>query len=747
MEDERRPRLTRRRLVGAGVGTAAVGIGAGALLTDDGRPDTTTVGSATGERLARQFAPTLHFGAAERWLPTDPRRYAADRDGRTVVDGFDALSGYAADADAADGPPAPTVFWRVRRYEGTGLLAVQYWLYSAFDQFSVNFHWHDWELLQVFVDADTETPVLFAASAHSRRVPNNEYLDPAATTPSVVSEVGSHSSALAVVGRADTFQRLPAAAADVTNDLVGGLAFPFAYGLPRDEGTRLPYVVPELDGVPLFDHPELPDVERRHFVPPALTVREGEPPGELPAREPGLRLDPSERATGESVGYTLEPIAAVEIDAYEGPRLGFEFPVPGFAEDAVASHVTSVGTPQEQPRFDDPIADVTDTTHRRALADRYDVGDPGPLATAGAVVTRLREAVPDQTAPGDNGVQTREPRTEARALLESDPVAVPSFRGVVGVIGPSPGDHRLVVDAPDTAPYVERFTHEPSGAGAEPDDEATITERSETATVTATSDGATVDTDDTGTEQRVTAVGADGEAVLVPSAAAVKLRADASTDETPDLDRVTVTDDFGGTVYRSRPDPDGRAAVYVHRAGAYTAEVRDADGGVGAYRVNPGREQTSATVDRVRTGRRSLVDFLETFLVETRAQVAALRDGESVDDAVPAAARDPAAGRPASDDSGDDDSDDDRRGGGDGQPDAVEIVLQRLDRALRAARQSLSAIDDRSVGRLRGLGRQLTAIQETLDAGRSLPDGVAALLSARLDRLDRRVRQAMAAQM
>lgn len=32
---------------------------------------------------------------------------------------------------------------------------------------------------------------------------------------------------------------------------------PVAYGLPRDEGSRLPYIVPELDGAPFCDHERL----------------------------------------------------------------------------------------------------------------------------------------------------------------------------------------------------------------------------------------------------------------------------------------------------------------------------------------------------------------------------------------------------------------------------------------------------------------------------------------------------------
>jgi hypothetical protein len=791
--DDDRSVVTRRRLLAAAGLAALGGVAATTLRDGSQRPTTETLDGETGARLARRFAPVVHFGAGERWFPTDPRQYATDRDGERVVDGFDALSGYAADTDAADGVPAPTVFWQTRRYTGTDLLVVQYWLYSAFDQFSVNFHWHDWELLQVFLDRETEEPTLFSASAHSRRVPNNEFVDPDRTRPRVVSEVGSHSSALSVRGEPDRFRRLPPSVADVTNGLFAGLDFPFAYGLPRDEGYRLPYVVPELDGTPLFDHPDLPAVERRHFLPPRLTLRDGQLPGRLPERESGVQLAFDDRT--ESAGYALEPIADVrEIDSFDGPQLSFEFPVPGFAEDALAGHLTTVGVPWEQPRFTDPVADVTDERHRATLAERFGVGGLGPVATAGALVTRVREATADAEAPGGNGVTTRDTKTEVRALFESEPESVPSFRGVVAVLGPPAGDHRLVLDGPNTAPYAERLTHEPTEGGTEtttsptadtetttsPTADTETTETADTETTTSptadtetttspttdtktttspTADTETTEVDDTERTKTddtpvasgtVTTAGVDGESVLVPADEAVKLRADARGDAAADLDSLAVVDDFGGRLYQSPPADDETAAVYVHRDGAYTADVTDTEGGRGAYRVNPASDQTTATVDRVETGARSLTTYLETFLRETRAQVTALRDGESVDDAVPAAARDPAAAGGDGGDAGDDtddqtgDTDDEKPNRG---RDPVDRALARLDAAVEAARNALAAIDrgEGAAGRLGALRNQLDAIRRTLDAGDKLPAGVAPLLDRRIDRLDERVRLAVEA--
>jgi len=124
---------------------------------------------------------------------------------------------------------------------------VQFWFYSVFDQFTTNFHWHDWEVMHVFVDTETDEPQLYVASSHSRNVPNNEFLDPdSETVPRILSELGSHSSTLSVNDVPDRFQRVAVEnlLADITNTAIEGVEdladIPLAYGLPRDEGSTLP---------------------------------------------------------------------------------------------------------------------------------------------------------------------------------------------------------------------------------------------------------------------------------------------------------------------------------------------------------------------------------------------------------------------------------------------------------------------------------------------------------------------------
>jgi hypothetical protein len=655
MVDADDPRLRRRSLLGALAGTSTAALagcpagggpstdtpdGDGDAGGDDTAPPTETPSADRARELAERFAPALTYDAAERWFPTDPRQYTSEQDGETVVDGFDAFDGYTAAFAEAGEPPAPTVFYHVVEYADSPLAVVQFWYYSAFDQFTTNFHWHDWEVLHVFVDTDADEPQLFVASSHSPRVPNNEFLDPDPDrAPRILSELGSHSSALSLNDRPNSFQRFPLddLPADITNRAVGVLEalaeLPAAYGLPRDEGLRLPYVVPELDGAPIYDHDRLPAVTRDSLVPEALTVRSfdalSEPPSDLPARETGVVFGYEGGPTPDAdvdVPYDLVPTSELEgIAAFTGPQLSFEFAVPQLAEDAIAGHITTAGTPWEQTRYVDPAADITEPAHRAALADRYDaISPPGPLND---VVATISEVVQSPDAPDGAGVTTTETAVEAIVLLRSDPVAAPTFRGVSMFRGVASGSHRLTVNAPGLAPH-----EEPVEVGDGTDATATAS-----ATPTPTATGADA--------SRTTALaGIAGEIPLVANADAAKL--EVNTDGTDDeLTDLAVDDDFGGRVYEATLD--GPDAVYVHRAGAYTTEVRDADGAIGAFRVNPA-EAAPVRIERPRTGKASLASFVADITSETADRLASIGrdDEEDGDDAsAPTDARPGAAGK------------------------------------------------------------------------------------------------------
>ena len=767
---------SRRDVLAAGAAAGATALaGCTGLGESDDSPEPTTV--VEGERartLAAAHAPDLYFGAGERWFPTDPRAYADD--GADALDGFAAFDGYSRAFDEAGEPPNRTAFYNVRRYVDTDLVVVQYWLYSAFDQFTVNFHWHDWEVLQVFLDVSESSgdpevgdPNLLVASAHSRKVPNNEFLDPDTDRAGVISEVGSHSSALGVNETRDAFERLAVSTdtADVSNSPLAPLEIPAAYGLPRGEGHRLPFSLPELDGAPIHEHPDLPNVARRHLVPPEMTVESVEglpaPPEDLPLRETELMLafEGADSAAEADYTYSLVPMAELGVEEFTGPQLGFEFAVPSFAEDAFASHITTTGNPTAQPRYTNPVADVTDPRHRSALTERFDLDVSG---LAGDVVGVLREATAADDAPGSNGVDTAEPTVEGIALLESEPEVVPTFNGVVALRDVPEGEHRLTVNGAGVAPYSQGLVHEEDG--------------------------------------EATTAGADGDVVVTPNEAAVKVRAEPPADD-PGVSRVGIEDDYAGAVYDALPPSvaggdgtatasddgtasdygtattsddgtttatpddagDGGVAVYAHRDGAYTAEVEDEDGEIGAFRVNPRADQTTATIENPWTGKASLASFLLTILTETTAQAGVFEDGDAdgIDEVdVPdgtaeqpgsaAAAADRVLGETAekteSDGTESDDGGGNEDGGQGGGPEGFTGLLRALEAGTMAAKRADEAARNGNAegadNRLRGLRQRTAAIADAIERNRDdLPDRLPGLVERRLPQVERRIDQAL----
>lgn len=561
--------------------------------------------------VVERYAPDLYFGALEKWFPTDPRPYVVDSSDGPVVDGFRALEEYSRRFRETGSPPTPTVFYRIVE-AADGVDAIQYWFYSVFDQFTVNFHWHDWELLQVFLDRETGEPLLLSASAHARGTPNNEFLEPdlaAGRRPGILSEVGSHSSASEVNGVRPSFERLPGDdwQSDVTNDaleVAESLAAPFAYGLPRGEGARLPFVMPELDGYPLHEHPSL-SVDREDFVDERVTVGGWRglprPPEAIPLREPGLVLTHPDSATPADATYALEPMESLPgaIADFVGPQLSFEFAIPEFAEDRLADHITSVGIPWEQPRYADPLADVTDPAHRR----RIDGESPSGLTNR--VVGRVRylgsgadgalDGIGDDARDALGSAITVSryalPVELAVRLASEDPTATVTRGGVFGYLDVDPGEHLLVVNGPGFAPVARRFVHEGGTYRA----------------------------------------GGDGELTVVPTEDAGWIRGDGR--ETRGIAHVRVTEDYAGVVHDGVPTETDRFAVAVHREGRYTVEVVDSEGRPGAYRVTPETfgDGTEATRRAVETGKASLAGALRDELADVIDLARSLREDGDAD--------------------------------------------------------------------------------------------------------------------
>ncbi len=126
-------------MLGALAGVGAVSVAGCSALEREDDGQTTAVDAEPARELATRFAPTVYFDENEPWFPTDPRPYTTERDGETIVDGFDAFDGYHEEYDG-ESPPNSTVFYNTVEYQDSSLAVVQYWFYSAFDQFTTNFH-------------------------------------------------------------------------------------------------------------------------------------------------------------------------------------------------------------------------------------------------------------------------------------------------------------------------------------------------------------------------------------------------------------------------------------------------------------------------------------------------------------------------------------------------------------------------------------------------------------------------------
>ena len=699
MSFDNTPTIDRRTYLASLAGGGGAALAGCSLFDAEEDSSTRTLEDDEARALAERFAPSFYFDEYEKWFPTDPRHYEIEEGGESVVGGFEAFNGYHERYDESASPPDPTVFYHVVEYAESPLAVVQFWQYSAFDQFSTNFHWHDWEVLHVFIDTDTEEPQLHVASSHSRGVPNNEFLDPdPERIPAILVELGSHSNTLSVNERPERFQRLPRdnVLADITNGTFDGLdalsELPIAYGLPRGEGWPLPFALPELDGRPIYEHDRLPSVSRTDLIDESLIVRSyrtlASPPTDLPERATGTVFDHVGRDTTEAdVEYDLVPASELEhIEAFTGPQLSFEFTVPDFVEDAASGHVTAVGVPWKSPRYDNPAADISDPAHRAALADRYDaIGEPSPV---NAVVASVTEAITTDDAPEDEGLTTERSTVEAVALLESDPEVVPTFGGGVTVFGDVPdGEHQLTVNGAGIAPHTE-----------------TVSARG---------------------ESEVTAAGVDGEIPVVANGDAIKLEVDPA-DADSDLTTLAVEDDFAGRLYEAPlSDPD---AVYVHRGGAYTAEVTDSDDEVGAIRVNPKTEET-VRIDDPRTGKASLGAFLATIAEETEASIASVGTDRETDD------------RQRGNDSDD---------GGGGSENAVRGLRQALaavsEAAQRAAEHAESGDRGNADASLETVSARLDTVAERLTEARGdLPEEITRATERRFEQAQRRSEQAQTA--
>jgi hypothetical protein len=218
-----------------------------------------------------------------------------------------------------------------------------------------------------------------------------------------------------------------------------------------------------------------------------------------------------------------------------------------------------------------------------------------------------------------------------------------------------------------------------------------------------------------------TTAGVEGRIPVVAREAATKLEVD--TDGTDaELTDLAVEDDFAGRLYDA--PLSGPDAVYVHRGGAYTTEVRDDDDEVGAFRTNPG-EESRVRIEEPRTGKTPLAEYLADVAAETSAAVAAEAD--------------------------DDDDDDHDQGGGQDGSSGVTGLVNALEAVAEAARRAAERAES---GDGQGADRSLETVQQRLetvatrleDARDDLPESLGRAVDRRLEQSRRRSDQARAAE-
>jgi hypothetical protein len=178
------------------------------------------------------------------------------------------------------------------------------------------------------------------------------------------------------------------------------------------------------------------------------------------------------------------------------------------------------------------------------------------------------------------------------------------------------------------------------------------------------------------------------------------------------LTDLAVEDDFAGRLYDA--PLDGPDAVYVDGRGAYTTEVVDSDGELGAVRVNPGNE-SERTIEGPETGAASLAEYVASVTDETVASIEAAIDAGS--------------------------------SGGPPENPGVRGLVRALAAASDAAQRAAAAAKDGDRG---GTDQRLAAAQSRLqdaadrltEARGSLPETTGNAVAKRLEQGSRRAKQA-----
>ena len=177
--------------------------------------------AAAATALAKQFAPTLRFAAAEHYKPIAMQDYVARttlRSGKPPLgkilqqhptlfslptgtgasyldvrgaEPFLHASQYRTIEQSLERSRRPTVYWRIAHQPSTGRLAIEYWFLYAYNDF-FDRHEADWEGVTVFVD--NGAPLGVSYSQHQGRAWTAWPASLADDHPVVYVAAGSHAN-------------------------------------------------------------------------------------------------------------------------------------------------------------------------------------------------------------------------------------------------------------------------------------------------------------------------------------------------------------------------------------------------------------------------------------------------------------------------------------------------------------------------------------------------------------------------
>lgn len=183
--------------------------------------DNDGISDSKEQQLASTYEPYLHFADGEKFFPTDmsyhldnSELYLKDEETNTLIDNSptaetidqyttedyflnNTLGGFeeiAQNYKQSRDKYGDKIYAHVTTE--AGLIAVQYWFFYAFNPGTLNQHQGDWEMVQVILDASTETPQYAVYSQHhaGEKAEWKDVEKADETHPRVYVALGSHAN-------------------------------------------------------------------------------------------------------------------------------------------------------------------------------------------------------------------------------------------------------------------------------------------------------------------------------------------------------------------------------------------------------------------------------------------------------------------------------------------------------------------------------------------------------------------------